>query len=191
MKHSIIVLSAAACAFLLGCENQSVNNPVAMDDTVLRHEIAKPAPVAEQDPNLLEFDRKVEYTNGKGDAEVMQAFGKIGFQINLVPIVPIYEYDVYDVEISTKGEIRGTIFKQRTVDAATDFNALTWSFGGSSTTRISIPAGTKVSLFQSYDVQGADVPTFLNIEFTATEKALAINTMYLTHEEKESVSHSK
>ena len=187
MKHPIIVLSAAACVFLLGCD-QSVNNPVAMDDTVLRHEIAKPAPDVDPGPSLLKFARKVEYIDGKGDAQVMQAFGEIGFRINLVPTVPIYEYDFYDVEISTKGEIRVT---EGTDDAAADVNPLTWSFSGSSTTRISIHAGTKVGLVQSYEVQGMDDLTFLNIEFTATEKALVINTMYLTHEEKESVSHSK
>jgi len=164
MKYSIVALGAAICTFALGCQNQSVNDPVATDADAIHGAVAKPAP-QEYDPSLITFDQKVIYTN-VDLAQVMQAVGAIRFRIEQVPIL---SDELYDVQVSAKGALY----------LGSD-DGTAWSFGGSSTDRIRILGGTKVKFEKSFVVYGADVPTVLTMQFTVTERALALRTMSLT-----------
>lgn len=164
MKHSLITLAAAVAAFMLGCQDPGMTDPVATGYTTASATIAKPHPVP--DPNLLAFDQTVMYTNIDGTLAKMRASGYINFQIDQVPIL---RGGLYDVQIAMKGEIRS---------AGSD--APIWSFGSVSTDRIRILDGTKVRFAKSFSVAGAPVPTVLNVEFIVTEKAFAVGTMTLT-----------
>jgi hypothetical protein len=169
MKYSIVTLGAAICAFAFGCQNQSVNDPVATDADAIHGAVAKAAP-QEQDPSLITFDQKVVYTDSD-EAQVMQAVGAIRFRIEQLPIM---SDELYDVQISAKG----ALYPGNGDGAA-------WSFGGSSTDRIRILNGTKGVRFEKkFAVYGADVPTSVTMEFTVTEKTLSLDRISLSRSKK-------
>jgi hypothetical protein len=172
MKHLLNTLAAAAAAFVLGCQDPSVTDPVATGYNAAGTTIAKPQPIVDQ--NQLEFNQEVLYTNGDRSRPVMQAIGKINFHINQVPIL---SDELFDVEITANGVLHPS-----------NTDAFPWSFKGSSTDRIRILSGTKVQFEKNFLVYGADVPSVLTMRFTVTERTLALRTMSLTAKKKNPVS---
>ena len=171
MKYSIITLAVVIAAFVLGCQDPSATGPAATGDIADRGAIAKPHPVP--DPSQLQFDQEAFYINSDRSRPVMQGIGTIDFHITELPI--LYK-QLFDVEISVKGQLYSTAVDQ-----------LAWSFGGASTDQIRIPSGTKVCFTKTFVVYGAGVPTVLTMEFTVTEKVLAFRTMSLIEKEKDPV----
>lgn len=172
MKSFMFSLAAATVALVLGCQNPDVNNPVAVGDNTLHGTIAKP--IVPPDPNLIGFDQRITYTNPGTSREAMQAIGNVVFHITKVPTVPVFDDNLYDVQIAVAGEI------SRVSSDMPAPRPAPWAFGGTTKDRIRIPHGEKVVLAKTFVVQGAGVPTVLNMPFTLTESALAVRTMSLT-----------
>ena len=165
MKYSVVTLGAALCVFVLGCQNQGLNDPAASDNNAAQTTTSK-AITPSMDPSLITFNQRVAYTNIDQPYKEMQASGKISFHISESPRL---SDPLFLVEIAAKGEV-----------STGDADRPVWSFGGSSTDRILIPGGTKVRFEKTYVVYGANVPTVLTMEFTATERTLVLRTMSLT-----------
>lgn len=172
MKRFMFALVAAAAAFILGCQNPDVNNPVAGGNDNLAGTLSKPAPVP--NPSLIEFDQMISYTNPGASEEAMHAVGTIIFRITKVPTVPIVDACLYDVEIQAKGEITRAYLDKPAPRPAP------WMFEGTSTDRIRIAEGSKVVFVKTFAVQGASARTVVNLPFTVTANTLALRTMSLT-----------
>lgn len=169
MKNSVFVLAAAIAAFVLGCQNPEVNNPVAAGDNVLRGTVAKSAPVP--NPNVVGFDQAVRYTDGA--VGVMQAIGNVAFRITSVPNL---DADLYDVEVT----VQGVLYPVSTAGTISSNQPHPWMFGKSSIVRIRIPQDTKAIFELTFRVEGANVPTVLNMPIAVTDRALAVRAMSLT-----------
>ena len=172
MKRFMFSLVTAAAALMLGCQNPDSVNPVASTDGPSHGAIAKPLPVPA--PRFILFDRSITYTNAGAYNEVMRAVGKVSFEIKKTPTTPIFNDYLYDVDIIVAGEI-----SKAYTDAPAPRPA-PWSFAGSSKDRIKIPDGKKVRMTRTFAVQGASVPTILNVELTISQEALAVRTVSLT-----------
>lgn len=172
MKRFVFSLAVATTALILGCQNPNSANPVAAGDDALHGVVGKPAPIP--DPGWLGFDQMITYTNVGSNDSWMRATGSVVFHITKTPTVPIFDDQLYDVEIKVNGVISKVYSDMPAPRPAP------WTFAGSSKDRVRIPSGKIVVLKKKVVVQGASAPTVLNMSFTVSEKILALRTMSLT-----------
>jgi hypothetical protein len=172
MKRFMFSLAMATVALILGCQNPDAGNPVATGNDALRGGVDKPAPISL--PSWLAFDQMITYTNSGWTNEQMRAVGTVIFRITKTPTVPIFADDLYDVEITVNGEI-----SKLSTDTPAPRPA-PWAFVGSSKDRVHIPSGKNIILAKKFVVQGASVPTVVNMPFTVSSKNLALRAMSLT-----------
>jgi hypothetical protein len=164
MKRSIFILALAVATAILGC--QDANSPVASDESTLRN-AAKPRPAE----NIALFDEMVSYTDIGVATDLFQAVGEARYTINQSPIL---SDELYDVEVSTNGELR-----QASLDAPGA------EFAGYSANRIRIAGGKKASFEKQFVASGMKPATVVNVRFTVSdEKSLAVSKIWLTAAEK-------
>lgn len=169
MKYSIIVLCTAASAFLIGCDNQSINNPVATGD-LAASTAAKAAQPQAKDLSVIVLNHKLEFSDGGDAMRVGHVAGIVSFDVSPSARLkgPLYSDNLYDVSISTKGEI------------TLDKDSEAWVFGGSSMNQVRLFAGDQVTLKKSYTIERATRGLDLVIEFTVAETTVWINRVYVS-----------
>ena len=172
MKSFMFLLAAATAALILGCQNPDASNPVAGSDNAVSATIAKPAPIP--DPNVLMFDQRIGYTNSSESPAAFQAVGTVSFRITEVPTVPVCNGRLFDVQITVQGQVA------RLWSDMPPPRPAPWAFGGSTSDRIRIPIGQTVAFVKTFVVEGASVPTLVNMPFKMSSRILALGTMSLT-----------
>lgn len=168
MKSFVLSIAATTAALVIGCQSPDVSNPLAINEGTHSGATAKPSPTPA--PLQIGFDQKITYTDPGISGESLEATGTVVYQITRVS--PGTD-NVYDVLITVRGGIT-PVFS----DGA-DTRIVPWTFGGSSTDRISISSGKKVSLTKTFVVMGANVPSILNMPVTISDQALAVGSMSL------------
>jgi hypothetical protein len=171
MKGILYITSIVIAIAAIGCENNNVAGPTE-SNAVQQSVLNKVAP-----SSAVGFSQLVKYQD-----TMLKVTGQAVYTISQSPNM---KTDMYDVAISTKGNLQPlNVILQPWKDKASGVGKnISWKIDGSSTEQIEIDSKVPVTLDKMYLILGmvSDMPCYLHVRFSVSRTQVSVLEMWVVN----------